>query len=339
MLIVDDSRTIRGLIRARLEQDPRLIVVAEAETAREARDAVNAFKPDVMTLDVEMPSMSGLEFLDRVMKHRPMPVVMVSTLTRSGSATAIEALAKGAIECVEKPSQNGTSSSFSKLADILVEAANADPSTLAPRGKSICASQTGRSFNKICLIGGSTGAVDVIEQILLGFPKDCPPTVITQHMPAPFLSSFAARLDPLVQPKVKLAEDGEPIETGKVLVAPGGDFHVNLSAGPIVRAVLTNAPPMSGHRPSVDSMFKSAIPIADRVVATILTGMGKDGAAGLAELKLNGAKTFGQSSESCVVFGMPRVAGEFGAVSEWAAAEDLSGKLLNSAEATKRIAD
>ncbi|MEN8837086.1 MAG: chemotaxis-specific protein-glutamate methyltransferase CheB [Celeribacter marinus] len=331
-LIVDDSRTMRGLIRSVLERDPRIEVVAEAGSASEARDAVNAHQPHVMTLDIEMPSMSGLEFLDRLMRHRPMPVVMVSTLTKAGSAIAIEALAKGAVECVQKPAIGQSGAPFEGLADILVAAANARvklPTSMAPPRP---VSQSGRKFQRMCLLGGSTGAVDAIEQILARFPADCPPTLITQHMPEPFLASFAARLNPIVAPTVRLARDGDELRHGEVLIAPGGAYHLNMQPGFGRRVSLFEGPKVSGHRPSVDSMFQSACHLGDQVVAGILTGMGRDGAEGMANLRSKGAITLGQSRESCVVFGMPRMAGEMDGVDQWVDLDAFGDALLKAAE-------
>lgn len=173
VLIVDDSVTMRRLIRSILEADPRLEVIAEAGTAREARDAVNTYRPDVMTLDIEMPNMSGLEFLDRLMRHRPMPVIMVSTLTRKGSDVAVEAMSLGAIDCIEKPKVGASEDTFSKLADTVVLAARARVSGPRPKNQTITPRQN-RTFHRICLIGGSTGAVDAIERTLQSFPSDCP---------------------------------------------------------------------------------------------------------------------------------------------------------------------
>ncbi|WP_254792180.1 protein-glutamate methylesterase/protein-glutamine glutaminase [Celeribacter indicus] len=334
-MIVDDSATMRRLIRAILETEPRLSVVAEAGTAREARDAVNRYRPDVMTLDVEMPNMSGLEFLQRLMRHRPMPVVMVSTLTQRGSDIAIEAMALGAVDCVEKPRAGGGADEFAKLAQTIVLAAGARVGARRPvRPETV--PRDDRQFRRICLIGGSTGAVDAIERTLRAFPANCPPTLITQHMPEPFLVSFAARLDPLVRPRVRIAGDGDLLRAGEVLIAPGGPFHLNVDTGGPLRTRLLAAPPVSGHRPSVDAMFLSAGAIAPKVVAGILTGMGRDGAEGMRLLRQAGARTVGQSKESCVVFGMPRVAGELGGVERWADIEEFGEAMLDLATTPAR---
>ena len=336
VLIVDDSPTMRRLIRSILEQDPRLQVVAEAGTAREARDAVNTFKPNVMTLDVEMPNMSGVEFLRRLMRHRPMPVVMVSTLTKKGSSIAVEALSLGAVECIEKPRLGQEHDTFAYLADTIAMAAQARVTSRPVRSVAPKVVTKERHFKRICLIGGSTGAVDAIEQVLKNFPANCPPTLITQHMPEAFLVSFASRLDQVVEPKVSLAKHGEILKAGQVFIAPGGAYHLNVSSTGDLSTQLLEGPKVSGHRPSVDSMMLSAKNIAHQVAAGILTGMGSDGAEGMAELRKLGARTLGQSKETCVVFGMPRVAGEMGGVEKWADLDQFADEILKMAEIPTR---
>lgn len=337
VLIVDDSPTMRRLIRSILEKDSRVLVVAEAGTAREARDAVNTYKPDVISLDVEMPNMSGLEFLERLMRHRPMPVVMVSTLTKKGSSIAVKALSLGAIECVEKPKLGQRKNTFSNLADSIVMAAQARMG-LRPLRQLTPPMRQQRSFKRICLLGGSTGAVDALERVLLRFPTNCPATLVTQHMPEPFLVSFAARLNQVVIPKVSLAEDGQSLRPGTVVIAPGGSFHLNISEQPDCRVTLLKGPPVSGHRPSVDSMMLSAVHAAPQIVAGILTGMGRDGAEGMRELRANGAKTLGQSKETCVVFGMPKVAGQLGGIEKWVDIDNFGDEMLALAEIPARAA-
>lgn len=337
VLIVDDSPTMRRLIRSILEKDSRIVVVAEAGTAREARDAVNIYKPDVMSLDVEMPNMSGLEFLDRLMKHRPMPVVMVSTLTKKGNAIAIEALSLGAIECIEKPRLGQREDTFSHLANSIVLAAQARVGGRLSRTP-FRTKASHRNFQRICLLGGSTGAVDALERVLSRFPENCPPTLVTQHMPEPFLVSFATRLDHLIAPKVSLAQEGQELLPGNVMIAPGGDFHLNLSPKSKDRVHLFKGPPVSGHRPSVDSMLLSAAHVAPQIVAGILTGMGRDGARGMCELRTKGAKTLGQSKETCVVFGMPKVAGQLGGIEKWVDIDKFGDEMLALAELPIRSA-
>lgn len=315
VLIVDDSATMRQLIRAVIATDPRLAVVGVAENAREARDAVKALAPDVMTLDVEMPGMNGLEFLERLMRARPMPVVMLSSLTAKGSAAALEALSLGAIDCVQKPAVSATDKTFSRLTQKLVDAASAHVAA-SGRARMPGANRPAiewRWNKKIVLIGASTGGVEALETVLAAFPADCPPTLITQHMPEHFLASFAARLNATMQPDVHLATNGDRLRPGHVYLAPGGATHLVIDPGELSLR-LQRGPARSGHRPSVDAMFASAVPIAGRVVAAILTGMGRDGAAAMSALRSHGAYCIGQDRDTSVVFGMPRVAQELGAL-------------------------
>ncbi|MEI4485942.1 chemotaxis response regulator protein-glutamate methylesterase [Frigidibacter sp. MR17.14] len=323
VLIVDDSRTIRQLIRHRLSSDPRLQVVGEAEDPLEARELIRRLSPDVLTLDVEMPRMNGLEFLERLMRLRPMPVVMISTETSEGSRVAIEALALGAVDCIGKPAADRLPYGFRELGDILVAAASA---RLQGQRQRPVAPRNFLWNGKLVLIGSSTGGVDALECVLRGFPADGPPVLITQHMPASFLASFARRLDGIVAPKVRLAEDGQPLRQGEVRLAPGGSHHLALGNGMTCR--LLEAPKRSGHRPSVDVLFESAVPLASKVVAALLTGMGRDGAEGMAALRAAGARCIAQDQASSVVWGMPRAALEIGGAERAVPLTRLSGELL-----------
>ncbi|MEI4471165.1 protein-glutamate methylesterase/protein-glutamine glutaminase [Frigidibacter sp. MR17.24] len=325
VLIVDDSRTIRQLIRHRLQGDPRLVVVGEAEDPLVAREMIRNLSPDVLTLDVEMPRMNGLEFLERLMRLRPMPVVMISTETHENSRSAIEALALGAVDCIGKPAADRLPYGFRELADILVSAAGARLQGRVPHRAGV----TPRDFlwnGKMVLVGSSTGGVDALECLLRGFPADCPPTLITQHMPPAFLASFARRLDGLVAPRVALAEEGAPIRQGEVRIAPGGTRHLALAPGPTCR--LLEGEKRSGHRPSVDILFESAVSLAPKVVATVLTGMGRDGAEGMAALRAAGARCLAQDQASSVVWGMPRAALEMGGAERAVPLARMSAELL-----------
>ncbi len=342
-LIVDDSATIRRLIRQSLARHPDIEIVAEAGCARSARDAVNRHRPDVMTLDVEMPHMDGLEFLRRLMRARPMPVVMVSALTEKGSRAAVKALSLGAIECVAKPKRWKSDTGFEKLADSLRVAACAKVrgTQFVTRERDAAAPRY-RFRHGIVLIGSSTGGVEALETILSEFPENCPPTLITQHMPEHFLKNFSERLDRKLAPVVKLGEDRETVEPGKVLIAPGGAFHMGLAAargdrdGP-ARIALFRGPKRSGHRPSIDEMFLSARHLEKEAVAVLLTGMGSDGAQGILQLKKAGAFCIGQDRESCVVYGMPRVAWELGALDIQLPLNRIAEKILERTSA--RLAD
>ncbi len=315
-LIVDDSLVMRQLIRHSLSKHGDIEVVAEADSARAARDAVNMFNPDVMTLDVEMPEMDGLEFLRRLMKARPMPVVMVSSLTERGSEAAIRALSLGAVECVAKPKSNKAGlGAFEGLATVLRMAATAQVKNRGGQRKGEQKNRPTFSWNgKLVLVGASTGGVEALETLLGEFPENCPPTLITQHMPEQFLVNFSQRLNRNFAPHILLAEDGQVPEQGCVYIAPGGETHLTLKGTPGPKMILQPGPKQTGHRPSVDVMFSSAVSEAPNVVAVLLTGMGADGAQGMRLLRDNGAFCIAQDQQSSVVYGMPRVACERGGV-------------------------
>ncbi len=331
VLIVDDSPVMRRLIRHSLADHPDIMVVAEAANAREARDAVNRFRPDVMTLDVEMPEMDGLEFLRRLMKARPMPVVMVSSLTERGSEAAIRALSLGAVECVAKPKggRNGALL-FENLDNILRMAARAKVrSRRSPSSRTEDKAPPFVWNGKYVLIGASTGGVEALETVLSDYPENCPPTLITQHMPAQFLVNFAARLNKKCAPHVQLARDGGELEQGCVYIAPGGETHLALSQASRPTLVLQPGPKQTGHRPSVDVMFASARKHAAKVIGVLLTGMGADGAEGMRVLRENGAFCIAQDRESSVVYGMPRVACEKGGVDVSLGLSRIAGEILS----------
>ena len=321
VLVVDDSATMRGLITAVLNSDPDVNVVGQASDALEAREAIKRLNPDVVTLDIEMPNMNGLEFLDKIMKLRPMPVIMVSTMTNRGAEASLMALEIGAFDCVGKPAP-GDARPFFDLADKVKAAARSKKQFSNPgaeAGKPVLAkAPTAADFRagrKIIAIGSSTGGVEALIQVLQKFPVNCPPTVITQHMPSTFTKSFADRLNRLCNPIVEEATDGARLEIGRIYLAPGGERHmiVTSSSAPCCR--LVERDPVNGHRPSVDVLFDSVAELAGRnAVGVILTGMGRDGAAGLLKMRYAGAKTIGQDEKTCVVYGMPRVAHELGAV-------------------------
>lgn len=308
VLIVDDSATIRNIIASTLARDAGIEVIGCVGDPIEARAAIKELNPDVITLDVEMPKMSGIEFLEKIMRLRPMPVIMVSTLTQAGAATSIEALELGAFDCVGKPH-------FEDLIEKVKAAAHARVRAIGDRGAPLVRQSAYRPANKLLAIGSSTGGVEALLQVLAPFPENCPPTVITQHMPASFTTSFAARLDRVCAPKVQEAFDGAPLKPGHVYIAPGGLAHLEVAGGVTPHCRLRDGAPVSGHRPSVDVLFNS---VADaygrRAAGVILTGMGRDGAAGLLAMRTAGASTIGQDEASSVVYGMPKAAYEIGAV-------------------------
>jgi two-component system chemotaxis response regulator CheB len=335
VLIVDDSATMRGLIRATLSRDPEIEVVGEAADPLQARQAIKAHNPDVITLDIEMPNMTGLDFLERIMRLRPMPVVMVSTLTTRGAEATLQALELGAVDCVAKPVTAGPNA-FDELASKVKIAAGARVRPLTTpvpqNGGAVAFKPNGR----VVAIGSSTGGVEALITVLSGFPANCPPTVITQHMPASFTRSFAERLDRMTSPHVREAVDGDVLSPGQVYLAPGGATHLEVVGSSILRCRLTPTDLVNGHRPSVDVLFASVAKASkDAAVGVILTGMGRDGAAGLLSMREAGAATLGQNEATCVVYGMPKAAMEQGAVQRQLPLERIAAQVL--VEAGERV--
>lgn len=335
VLVVDDSAAMRGLIRNALSADPEIEVIGEAGDALQARSAIKALNPDVITLDVEMPNMNGLEFLEKIMTLRPMPVIMVSTLTQRGAQASLDALELGAFDCIGKPSA-GDGAAFSRINEVVKAAGRSKISMVkrAPKPAMAAAPAASSSFQdyiparKIIAIGSSTGGVEALINVISKFPVNCPPTVITQHMPPAFTGSFAARLDRLSAPMVKEAEDGDRLEVGKVFLAPGGTRQMEVIGKVAPSISLREGDPVSGHCPSVDVLFSSVAKLAQKkAVGVILTGMGRDGASGLLEMREAGASTIGQNEKSCVVYGMPKVAFEIGAVESQHSIEDIAEQI------------
>jgi len=328
VLVVDDSSTMRRLISASLSADPELEVVGEAGDPLQAREAIKALNPDVITLDVEMPNMNGLDFLERIMRLRPMPVVMVSTLTSRGAEATLAALELGAVECVEKPG-GADPIGFSRLAEKVKIAARARVRARVARVEP-APTDTFAPADKIVAIGSSTGGVEALLNIVQRLPENCCPTVITQHMPASFTKSFAERLNRASAATVSEARDGDPLVPGRVYVAPGGDFHLEVEGTRHLRCRVTQGDPVSGHSPSVDVLFSSVARSAkDHALGVILTGMGRDGARGLLAMRQAGARTLGQDEATCVVYGMPRAAFELGAVERQLPLEKLGPAIRN----------
>ena len=316
--MVDDSATMRRLVSSALMSDPDIEVVSLAPDAATARQAIKDLSPDVMTLDIEMPNMNGLDFLEKVMRLRPMPVVMVSTLTAHGSEATIEAMSLGAIECVLKPTPDNPYT-FSELPMKVKIAAQAVVSVRGHDERSKLVSKPNNSNysagDKIIAIGASTGGVEALLHVIGDFPAQCAPTVITQHMPAHFTATLARRLDRNCAPTVVEATDGEPLRVGHVYLAPGGNAHLEVAGRGPFTCRLRTSDAVNGHRPSVDVLFESVARCAgSRSIGAILTGMGRDGATGLLAMRQKGARTIGQDAASCVVYGMPKVAAEIGGV-------------------------
>lgn len=343
VLIVDDSATMRGLIASALSQDPEIEVVGQAEDPLQARQAIKTLNPDVVTLDVEMPNMSGLEFLEKIMRLRPMPVIMVSTLTSRGAEETVRALEIGAVDCFEKP-HPGNEHIFEELPSKIKIAASARVRPLTRDMGHPGAAADRKSAHtqyvpdgRVVAIGASTGGVEALIALLSHFPENCPPTVITQHMPPSFTRSFAGRLDRVCPAKVQEAYTGARLEPGHVYLAPGGTQHLQVSSTSNLHCRLKAGDRVNGHCPSVDVLFESVVYACGRnAVGVILTGMGRDGAQGLLSMRKAGAKTFGQNESSCIVYGMPKAAFEIGAVETQLPLDSLAAAIIAETSTIKK---
>lgn len=340
LLIVDDSATIRRLLRAVFERDSEIEVVGEAPEPAVARQLIKDLNPDVITLDVEMPNMSGIEFLEKIMRLRPMPVVMVSTLTQRGAETTLRALELGAVDYFAKPTENVATileAHASELCQKIKMAARARVRT--GKLRETVERKVSQSYvpdGRVVAIGSSTGGVEALITVLGAYPENCPPTLITQHMPGQFTSTFAQRLARTSGVRVEEATDGAPIEPGRVYLAPGGAAHLEIAGRERLRCRLLETDLVNGHRPSVDVLFHSVAQIVgDRAIGVILTGMGRDGAAGLKELRGAGAATIGQDEASSIIYGMPRAAFEVGAVEQQLPLEKIGPEIVRLCESRK----
>jgi two-component system chemotaxis response regulator CheB len=337
VLIVDDSALIRSVMSEIISSQPDMQVVGVAPDPLVAREMIKQTNPDVLTLDVEMPKMDGLDFLEKLMRLRPMPVVMVSSLTERGSEITMRALELGAVDFVTKPKisiQSGMREYTELIADKIRAAAKARirPRTLVA-GKPPAALPALRnpltSSEKLIIIGASTGGTEAIREFLMQMPSDCPGILIAQHMPEGFTTSFARRLDSLCKISVREAAGDERILPGHAYIAPGHSHLLLARSGANYVTRIEQSEPVNRHRPSVDVLFRSAALAAGKnAVGVILTGMGKDGAAGMLEMKTAGAYNFAQDEASCVVFGMPREAIALGANHEVGPLVELPGMVL-----------
>lgn len=336
VVVVDDSALMRKMLTSILNDDPEIEVVGAAPDALCARQMIKDLNPDVVTLDVEMPKMDGLTFLEKIMTLRPMPVIMVSSLTRRGTETTMRALESGAVDFVAKPIQSAEDGLRALKSDLIpkIKAASGarivTAATRRPQTASAGTFQRQGAAN-IIGIGASTGGVVAVQAILSSLQPTCPGVVITQHMPPAFTKSFATRLNQNSALTVVEARDGERILPGHAYVAPGS-HHLEVSRGQQgLKCRLQDGPLVSGHRPSVDILFQSIAKHAgQKAIGIILTGMGRDGAQGLLEMRNAGATTLGQAQASCVVYGMPRAANEIGAVVAELSLDDI-GKEISSA--------
>ncbi|MBJ6987718.1 MULTISPECIES: chemotaxis response regulator protein-glutamate methylesterase [unclassified Devosia] len=346
VLVVDDSALIREVLGRMLTREGDIEVVGTAVDPLEARDKIKQLNPDVVTLDIEMPNMNGLAFLEKLMRLRPTPVVMVSTLTKKGASETLLALELGAVDFVAKPSaefSGGLEAFGAGLREKIRAAAKSDVrGRTAARGEPVrkeALRTAAAPKGALIAIGASTGGVEAIRTVLSDLPIDCPPVVIAQHMPPGFTGRFAARLDELCALKVLEAEDRMVLEPGHAYVAKG-DYHLRVerTSGQL-KCRLGQEAQTSGHRPSVDVLFESvAKSVGHMAVGAILTGMGRDGARGLKMMRDAGAYTVGQNQASSLVYGMPRVAFEEGAVVEQASINLIATKLANALAKLKSAA-
>lgn len=343
VLVVDDSSTMRGLIATALSSDADIEVVGQAEDPLQARQAIKALNPDVVTLDVEMPNMSGLEFLEKIMRLRPMPVIMVSTLTSRGAEETIRALEIGAVDCIEKP-RPGNEHNFEELPFKVKIAALARVRPLTTESDRQKIALAAKSANaqyapdgRVLAIGASTGGVEALIEMLSHFPQNCPPTVIAQHMPASFTKSFASRLDRICPAKVQEASNGAKLTPGQIYLAPGGSLHLEITGTSELHCRLKAGDRVNGHCPSVDVLFESvARACGARSVGVILTGMGRDGASGLLSMRNAGARTFGQNESTCIVYGMPKAALDIGAVEKQLPLDRLAAAVVSETSSIKK---
>jgi len=339
VLVVDDSALIRGVLTELLSQDSDIEVVGTAPDPYIARQKIKELNPDVLTLDVEMPKMDGLTFLEKLMAGHPMPVVMVSSLTQAGCETTLRALELGAVDFATKPTLDIRQGMEEQAQDLIHKVKAAAQATCRARRKvhansgeakkPITSSAMLKTTDTIIAIGASTGGTEALRDILEVLPPNTPPIIITQHMPERFTKHFADRLDQMCQIRVKEAEDGDTVIPGQALIAPGS-FHMELRRSGAKYHVVTNQnPPVNRHRPSVDVMFRSVAQYAGRnSLGVILTGMGNDGAAGMLEMKQAGAYNISQDEDSCVVFGMPKEAIKAGGVDKILPLSEIPAAML-----------
>lgn len=344
VLTVDDSSLMQKILKTALTHDSDIELIGQAYNSNEARDMIKQYNPDVITLDVEMPGMNGLEFLERLMTARPLPVIMFSSHTAHGTEITLKALELGAVDFLQKPRQ-GLEKTLDYLREFLIPKIKTASGASPHRLRSSSFLQTDISRPKtvpnishkmpfdIIAIGASTGGVGAIREILEKLPDNLPPIVITQHMPEGYTERFAERLSRDCSMKVVQAENNQVLQFGHVYIAPG-THHLRILCrnNNEYYTELGSDAPVSGHRPSVDVMFSSLVSCvpAGKILGIILTGMGRDGANGLLKIRQAGHSTFGQNKETCVVYGMPKVAYEEGAVQTELPLSEIAGAILNA---------
>ena len=338
VLVIDDSALIRSILREIINSYPDMETVGAASNPYQAREMIKQLNPDVLTLDVEMPGMDGLTFLEKVMRLRPMPVLMISSLTERGSDAALRSLELGAVDFIAKP-KVGIVDGMQEYADEIAEkiriASSArvirseEPATMAQRPLPAL----GNNFvttEKVIVVGASTGGTEAIREFLVRLPADAPGVLIVQHMSMPFVKSFANRLDSLCKISVKQADDNERILPGHAYIAPGDSHLLLRRSGANYMTELSQGEPVNRHRPSVDVLFRSAAKHAGKnAIGVIMTGMGKDGAEALLEMHRAGAYNLAQNEATCVVFGMPKEAIAAGGVDEVVPIQEMTQRVLH----------
>jgi two-component system, chemotaxis family, protein-glutamate methylesterase/glutaminase len=339
VLIVDDSALMRALLTEIIGDAPDLEVVGSAPDPIAAREMIKALNPDVLTLDVEMPKMDGLEFLSRLMKLRPMPVIMISALTARGSEVTLQALELGAVDFVAKPRAESVSllQNYAEEIRDKIRAAHGahlqrrpGAAAVAQRAETPLPGVSSRMLNeKVIAIGASTGGTEALKEVIIRLPAEVPGIVMVQHMPETFTPSFAKRLDSLGPIRVIEAKGGERIQPGHAYLAPGHSHMTVKKSGSGWVTELAQTEPVNRHRPAVDVLFNSvAKEVGKNAIGVILTGMGKDGAQGMLAMRQAGAWNIGQDQESCVVYGMPREAALVGAVDEVVSLNNVAARVL-----------
>jgi len=338
VLIIDDSALIRSVLKEVINSFADLEAVGAASNPLQARELIKTLNPDVLTLDVEMPEMDGLTFLEKLMRLRPMPVLMISSLTERGSEAALQALELGAVDFLPKPKLGIIDGIQSYADEIALKIRVAYGTKIRPRSTRASATLVPlpslgnhiSSTEKIIAVGSSTGGTEAIKEFLIRMPPDAPGIVITQHMPESFTKSFADRLDTLCKIKVVEAEGNERILPGHAYIAPGHS-HLRLKrSGTNYMTALSQSDPVNHHRPSVEVLFRSVAQYAGKnAIGVMLTGMGKDGAVAMLEMRQAGSHNFAQDEATCVVFGMPREAIAVGAVEEIVPIQEMTQRVLN----------
>ena len=345
VVIVDDSAFMRHALRRMLERDPRIEIVGTAKDGEEGVELALTLAPDVVTMDVEMRGIGGLEALRRIVARgaESPSVIMVSALTTLGAQTTLEALHIGAVDFVAKPTQDVANAMADLAGELQAKVKAAAHTRITPRRVPATASRRVRQVrcnDRIVAIGASTGGVEALKLVLMGLPAECPPILITQHMPPRFTTAFAERLNRECPMTVSEAMHGELVEPNHVYIAPGSHHLELVHTGGHYRCSLSDGPTVSGHRPSVDVLFRSVARVAKKIaIAAILTGMGKDGAEGLLELRAAGAITLGQDEASSLIYGMPRAAFERGAVMRQYSLSHMADAIIDACDAESKAQD